>query len=224
MQKCLYTLLCNLFVAFFLPIAVNAAEPQNLDILKMELRNYYDTGDYTRAIAQVDARAECYLKQRVKENGHLPQPKKLAIVFDIDETLLSNYEDLKNFNFGGIPLMVDSNKAQAHDSAIEPSLHLYRLAQKSNVAIFLITGRKPYLRDATIKNLQQTGYTQWTGLIFKPSGYNKLSVAPFKSAARAHIAQAGYDIIINVGDQQSDLVGCYAEQTYKLPNPYYFVR
>jgi len=33
--------------------------------------------------------------------------------------------------------------------------------------------------------------------------------------------KAGYKIIANVGDQQSDLNGGYSERTYKLPNPIY---
>jgi UDPglucose 6-dehydrogenase len=39
------------------------------------------------------------------------------------------------------------------------------------------------------------------------------------------IAQAmeRYTVIVNMGDQMSDLEGGFAERTYKLPNPFYFV-
>ncbi|MGB6550988.1 MAG: HAD family acid phosphatase [Xanthobacteraceae bacterium] len=31
-------------------------------------------------------------------------------------------------------------------------------------------------------------------------------------------------MIANVGDQESDLSGGYAEKTFKLPNPFYYIR
>jgi len=40
---------------------------------------------------------------------------------------------------------------------------------------------------------------------------------------RGKIAAQGYTIIVNVGDQQSDLDGGYAERAYKLPNPFYYL-
>ncbi len=35
------------------------------------------------------------------------------------------------------------------------------------------------------------------------------------------IEAEGYVIIANIGDQTSDLIGGYAEKTFKLPNPLY---
>jgi len=31
----------------------------------------------------------------------------------------------------------------------------------------------------------------------------------------------GYAIVVNIGDQMSDLDGGFAERTFKLPNPFY---
>lgn len=45
----------------------------------------------------------------------------------------------------------------------------------------------------------------------------------YKSATRAHIESLGYDIVANFGDQYSDLKGGYADRTFKLPNPNYFL-
>jgi hypothetical protein len=45
----------------------------------------------------------------------------------------------------------------------------------------------------------------------------------FKSGARAKIEQQGYDIAIDIGDQESDLDGGHADHDFKLPNPYYFI-
>ena len=45
----------------------------------------------------------------------------------------------------------------------------------------------------------------------------------YKSATRAHIESLGYDIVADFGDQYSDLTGGYANRTFKMPNPNYFL-
>jgi predicted secreted acid phosphatase len=47
----------------------------------------------------------------------------------------------------------------------------------------------------------------------------------FKSAERAGVVAKGYKIILNVGDQWSDLRGTpEAEYSVKYPDPYYFLK
>ena len=45
----------------------------------------------------------------------------------------------------------------------------------------------------------------------------------YKSGVRAHIEDLGYDIVANFGDQFSDLTGGFADKTFKMPNPNYFL-
>jgi hypothetical protein len=45
----------------------------------------------------------------------------------------------------------------------------------------------------------------------------------YKSGVRAHIESLGWDIVGNFGDQFSDLTGGFADKTFKLPNPNYFL-
>ena len=40
---------------------------------------------------------------------------------------------------------------------------------------------------------------------------------------RKKLVDQGYTIIVNIGDQMSDLDGGFAERTFKLPNPFYFI-
>jgi hypothetical protein len=46
----------------------------------------------------------------------------------------------------------------------------------------------------------------------------------YKSGTRAHIESLGYHVIADFGDQFSDLEGGFTDQTFKLPNPMYFLR
>jgi predicted secreted acid phosphatase len=45
----------------------------------------------------------------------------------------------------------------------------------------------------------------------------------YKSGVRAHIEDLGYEIVANFGDQFSDLKGGFADKTFKMPNPNYFL-
>jgi hypothetical protein len=80
------------------------------------------------------------------------------------------------------------------------------------------------MRDATVKNLRAEGYTTYAKLILRPeSDLASPSVIPFKSGERRKLVRAGYDILVNVGDQDSDLAGGYADRSVKVPNPMYFI-
>jgi hypothetical protein len=45
----------------------------------------------------------------------------------------------------------------------------------------------------------------------------------YKSGTRAYIESLGYDIVADLGDQYSDLLGGFADKTFKLPNPNYYL-
>jgi predicted secreted acid phosphatase len=45
----------------------------------------------------------------------------------------------------------------------------------------------------------------------------------YKSGTRAYIESQGYNIVANFGDQFSDLEGGYADKTFKMPNPNYYL-
>jgi hypothetical protein len=144
---------------------------------------------------------------------------KPAIVLDIDETSLSNYEGLAASNFSSAGTAVQA--ATATGTAIAPVLDLYKYARAHGVAVFFITGRPSAIATPTEQNLKSAGYAAgWDGLQFKPSDQGTVA---FKAGARAAIESKGYDILLDVGDQESDLDGGHADRLFKLPNPYYFI-
>ncbi len=199
------------------------AEPLNLSQLKTDVKHYHDSGAYQKELAQVITGAQTYIAQRSAINEHEAQPQKLAIVLDIDETSLSNYDTMKACDFSGNSKRIHRAILAANAPAIEPMLALYKNALQHHVAVFFVTGREQSEYQATDKNLKAAGYSQWAGLFLRPNNYHQPSIVPFKSQTRASIAQQGYTIIASIGDQESDLVGGYAEKTFKLPNPYYHI-
>jgi len=124
---------------------------------------------------------------------------------------------------------------------------MVKKAAKEGYAIFFITGRPATQEAATLGNLGNVGYPSPTtlgngedGLFTKPATTdypqylvdecgqtngvnNSCSTIQYKSATRAHIESLGYDIEANFGDQFSDLKGGYADKTFKMPNPNYYL-
>lgn len=198
-----------------------AKEPQNLAVSKSIVKRYHDSGEYMQDFTKVTDRAMSYLKARIKQ-GAAPG-KKLAIVFDIDETTLSNYPNMVKLDFGGTIDQIRAQEDTATDKALKPALDLYQLARAHDVAIIFITGRIDSERDSTERNLKETGYTVWDKLIFREGEFKKLPAAVYKTEMRKRLTAEGYQIILNIGDQYSDLRGDYAEKTFKLPNPFYLI-
>jgi predicted secreted acid phosphatase len=113
--------------------------------------------------------------------------------------------------------------SKASARAIQPTLDLFNAAIARNVAVFFITGRRERQRQTTLWNLDRAGFQGWAKLSTRPDNDSDTSIVPFKSGERRKIEQNGYTVIANVGDQQSDLEGGFAECQFKVPNPFYLI-
>jgi len=194
------------------------AEPLNIYNAKQQVEAYYSSGGYEQAMNQVGEKAMDYLKS-CKDT-----PGKLAIVFDIDETSLSNYPVELKMDFGFNPNIFNDFVMSEKGTVIKPSLALFDQAKAQNVAVFFISGRHENQREATVENLKSVGYYGWTQLILKPDDFKpSASMVDFKAPLRSKIEQDGYRIILNIGDQYSDLNGGYADKCFKYPNPFYYI-
>ena len=198
-------------------------EPLNLSHYKIELIRYHDSGRYDRDMASVVQRALYYLKFRITQNNRLQHPRKLAIVLDIDETALSNYDDMLKHDFGRSPKDVEMYISEGHDSAISYTRALFNYAKHNKIAVFFVTGRYEHLRATTVKNLTDVGYSGWQALYMKPEDYQQNSIISHKTHCRQLIEKQGYEIVLNLGDQMSDLAGGHADMAFKMPDPFYYI-
>jgi predicted secreted acid phosphatase len=182
-----------------------------------QLREYYESGKYFNDIDKKLVDARDYLDRQLKH----PRKNPFAIVFDIDETALSNYRDLDRLSFTRNPEALTVTYMLGNAMPILPILALYQHAIQHHVAIFFISSRPntPEMLAATVKNLKNAGFEQWEELTLKPIDKNN-TVEEFKTQTRRHIAALGYDILLNIGDQDDDLQGGYAEAKVKIPNPF----
>lgn len=212
--------LALLFAVGSLP--AQSVEPPNLYTLKQQINAYVATGEYGKQVAKVAAEANAYLVKRIPKG--IPRSakisKKLAVVFDIDETTLSNIRHIQANDYGYVKKTWDAWVAEGQCTAIYPVQAVYQTAVNAKVDVFFITGRKPEDARGTERNLREVGYDTWSRIIYKPADFTE-STRAFKIDARRKLAAEGYLIILNIGDQESDLLGGYAERIFKLPNPFY---
>ena len=191
-----------------------------------QVEQYLGSGRYAQDFAKVVDSARAWLEQRSKTAS------KPAIVLDIDETSLSNWPAYRINGWGRVvngpcdleqgPCGLRAWQALGKSQALGPTRALAQRARQLGVAVFFISGRPSKLREATERNLREQGYG-WTGLIILPEGAHFASAVKFKAPERKKIAEQGYTIILSLGDQESDLAGGFAERTFKLPNPVYYL-
>ena len=216
-------------------------EPENLTDLQTEIKTYKSSGAWDTQIAAVADEALTYLKHRLRHGVRKP-----AVVFDIDDTALSTYDEEtgtstitgSGFGYYG-PLWNYWAYEVKEFPAIAANLELAKYALGTGVDVFYVTGRrestatslnpstfattKVTIRTETIADLNAKGYTvaDDAHLYLRPTGDTNASVVPYKSGARASIEAKGYDIVLNIGDQRSDLDGGHADRAFKVPNPMY---
>lgn len=193
-------------------------EIPNIWVVKQQLKEYFEGGQYEQEVAEIVHTARDYLAENLSTVHHA----RPALVLDIDETSLSNYRHIASLDFGYIPRLWTEWVAAAEAPPIQPTLELYRWARAQGIAVIFITGRTEMERAATEKNLRAAGYDSWAELCLKPNP--KMLNSDFKVSERKRLIGEGYRILANVGDQMSDLERGYAEAVFKLPNPLYFVR
>ncbi|MCA1981298.1 HAD family acid phosphatase [Nocardioides nematodiphilus] len=171
--------------------------------------------------------------------------KDPAVVFDADDTTLWTY-DMEDgaMGFAFNPALQDV-WVQGKKFAATPGMPaLAKAVAKAGCTVIGLTGRNTAQEDATIANLTEQGYVDAAGKpLFTAANYYTKWVSPatppayitcadpakcttieYKSGTRKYLeSQKGLDIVANLGDQFSDLIGGAADATYKLPNPTYYL-
>ncbi len=204
------------------------------------------TGAYAQQTEGIAAKAEGFLARKAhhfarvhgKHHGHSGKP---AVLFDVDDTTLNtfSYEIYSSFVYNPTTNAAFVNAGSKSVFPAVPGMtDLEAKAIADGYQVFFLTGRSkiatPDQTPGTLANLQDAGYTvDPTHLYLKDAtGATEpwlSSCAPtctttqYKSLTRQHIESLGFDIVANFGDQFSDLNGGFADRTFKMPNPMYFL-
>jgi hypothetical protein len=212
--------------------------PPNLDKVEQRIENFY--GDHvdaeghhhvswdSRWASEVQNRishAEWFLRARYR---HVENP---AIVLDVDDTSETTYGLTVDNQFAYYPKKSEKAIDDNDFPAIKPTLRLTRWADAHGIKVFFLTGRPEHQKSATLRDLKSQGFPDPAGTFLHPEGDapGYLHCAPdcttiqYKSQTRAHIEDVGNTLILNIGDQYSDLRGGHALRPVKLPNPLYYL-
>jgi predicted secreted acid phosphatase len=196
------------------------------------IHQFTDDSAYAHETEGIAAQAAKYLNQQAHKKHH----GKKAILFDVDDTTLNtySYEIYSNFVYNPTTNASFVNAGSADVFPAVPGMvNLQKKASAKGYAVFFLTGRPGTQRDGTVENLTDAGYDEPA----KDHLYLKDYVADtwlspcapscttiqYKSLTRQHIESLGYDIVANFGDQFSDLKGGFADRTFKIPNPNYYL-
>jgi hypothetical protein len=166
---------------------------------------------------------------------------KPAVVLDADDTTLWTYDmEVGDMKFVFNPARQDYWVQNKLFPATPGMPSLVKAVADSGCAIIGLTGRNTGQKAATLANLREQGYPQFTDALYftkwksgeQPpawmqghcAAYPTCTTIEYKSTTRAHIENdLGYDVVANLGDQFSDLIGGHADRAVKLPNPTYYL-
>jgi acid phosphatase len=188
----------------------------NLSFVKEAIINYHESGEYDRDVNKAIENAK-------KEFDKITPGKKSTVIFDVDETSISNYQFDKEWDFGYVQkywdMWVDSAKAPA----VPEVFGLYKYLLNKGFRIIFLTGRKDYQYYSTMENLIKVGYEKFDTLIVKDKNYYDSLAVKYKSEKRTELSAKGYHIVGTVGDQWSDLKGPYHGIQVKIPDYQYYI-
>lgn len=200
MKKLYFSL--SIISAFFLMTGCNCPnETNNKDSINEHLviaTLYHQRAAEMKALTyQAYNIARCRLDEKLKETDN---PANLAIVLDIDETVLDNspYEAktiLENINY---PEGWDVWMNLANADALPGAVDFLNYANQHGVGIFYITNRKEKYRGQTMKNLLEKGFPQAVNdhLLLRTEGSGK--------EKRRNTVSENYEIFLLLGDNLSD--------------------
>lgn len=203
-----------LFILFLFSSCTSSLE--NLSVHKSKVRFYYESGAYNRDLTEI-------LSDAVKDFSGIKPREKSVVIFDVDETALSNYEVIKQLEFGYLPEYWHNWILQSKAPAIDEVKEFYKMLIGRGFKVVFITGRNHTEYDATFRNLIRAGYTKFDTLIVRSPGMKDAAANNFKSIERLVLTQLGYVIEGCVGDQQSDMEGDFTGIKVKLPNYMYSI-
>lgn len=206
-------------LAWSSPLTAN--EPLNLSAAKRRVTAYVESGEYGKAVVEVALKANKHIIRRAERGGK--RGEKMAVIFDIDETAITNLTHMQAMDFGYVPRLWQEWVDAGQGRAIIPVQTVYDTAVRLKVAVIFVTGRRERDRAGTERNLREVGYETWAQIHFTPDEFQG-TAQNFKTGIRRKLIEEGYVIIANLGDQWSDLNGGHAEKVFKLPNPFYSLR
>ena len=174
---------------------------------------YRDSGEWRADTARAVRRARRVVRR------HLGDARP-AIVLDVDDTSLSTYGCMKAADFD----RADAECGRRRDlPAVAATLRLFGYARDhgSPSSSSPAAARSCGASRPPTSGAPATAAT--SGLRMRPDDQPASRRDGWKARTRRALRRRGYRIVVNLGDQRSDLDGGHALRAVKLPNPMYVI-
>lgn len=163
---------------------------------------YQHSAEMKAAYLQAFNWASRILKTEVQQEAALP----LAVVLDIDETVLDNSPQTAQQILDGEPFsntMWDEWCSLSEAEALPGALGFTLQAEEMGVEVFYISNRGSHLLDVSLKNLKFAGFpnADIEHVLLKTE-------SSVKDARRAKVRES-YDIVLLIGDNLGDFSGIF---------------
>ncbi|MCX7697008.1 MAG: 5'-nucleotidase, lipoprotein e(P4) family [Bacteroidales bacterium] len=181
------------------------------DALLMSVLWFQTSGEYKALCYQAYNVARWALDEAIKKN---PGKTNLAVVFDIDETLLDNspYEAKTILEGIKYPEGWRDWVLQAKAAAIPGAVAFANYARERGVHVFYISNRAEEEREATKQNLLAQGFP------FQGEDHLLLKKTTSSKEDRRKQVAASYEIVLLIGDNLIDFSGLYDKKSCEERN------
>lgn len=225
----------------------------DLDHEDVTLHTYSQDSAYVDETAGIERRAVRYLAHAGHHEHGDRGKRAILLDVDDTVLNTYPYEIYANFGYDPVENGAFVTAPDYDLPAVPGMPRLVNWADAHGYTVFYVTGRPESQRDGTVQDLQARNLplsdsgndpdnvsNLYLNNVQKDADGNITSAKPWitcdtdgdkqcstierKSQTRRHIEQdLGYDIVANFGDQFSDLKGGFADRTFKLPNPMYYL-
>ena len=172
-----------------------------------------NAAEYRALCYQAFNTAKLQLDTALKENATSNKP--LAIITDIDETILDNSPYQAARGKAGKPYTSESWKKWENlekAASVPGAIDFLNYANTQNVTVFYISNRKEANQKSTFRNLQKVDApnADTTHIFLKQTGVDK--------EVRRQKVLANYDVVLYLGDNLSDFSEIFDDQTTEKRN------
>ncbi len=186
----------------------------NLTDAKNRVKDYYESGKF-------DEEVDSIVSEAIEKLENITVTEKSVVIFDVDETSLSNYEYAKKLGFGYTWRSWDEWVKSAKAKAIPGVKKLYDYLISRKIKVIFLTGRTAEQCEATKTNLVNEGYTEFDTLICRTGNEANLKTIVYKSKIIEKLTGLNYEIIACLGDQPEDVKPSGCKLKILIPNYLY---
>lgn len=214
------------------PVSIKEAKKAYADA-KMAIVNYYIKKD-AFGLTGFECELACICEEAKQRFIKYSVTQKDVVVFDIDETLLSNLDLVLEENFES-KRGSDANhifRVNQRCTPIKPTIEFCAWLRALGYKVVFITSRRLWMKgyeEGTRGNLAREGVSidDQDGLFLLEQKYAEgsgaISIGAWKRLVRDDLRKKSYNIVACIGDDEGDLAGADEAGVYnvKLPNYLY---